>query len=1731
MSRCDRSGGSWFAVTISILLLVTIARADPSFTSCGIREINRSGNSVLLEITVPAPRFDTINGILHLKPFAAQLYTGDPLAELGFSLRVSRHATVSVISHQDTAISAANLQVSSVIAQDVADNGRPTPIVHRTTAVGNIHHGIGYASLHYVGRMRAADISRLDIGFMDRGVGVLRYAKKIVVKITDPEGLAYSSVTNLHEPFEVSSSVFRSRVGSASGTKGSRIQSSNDVQRLPGIQSDDGKVYRMHIRTSGIYHITYDDVRNFGIDPSTVDPKTLRIINRGQQVAVYVFDHQDGHFDPNDYFEFYGEEKHYDGPGTIGDFYYDPDTKDNIYYLVWGSHYSPIPPDGVKRMVEESGEIRTANKSIYPRDSFYVDLKDSSFASTIHYEENNIHDNLEISDINQRSDLRDHDFMAILSTGQGYQSTYTAHTVVPFPDVRTNRPVSFRVALHGISHFDPGTTDAKGNPLPNVPNEDDALVSVNGHFVLHGTWDSQTPKFLSTDTASQRFAILPTAQLLGVNLADSSGGIAPITITFAQQRDTDVAGCRFGVNWIDIKYNRMYYAYQDQLTFRAPPTATTGLYQFTLQNFARTDISIYRKGVSKLSNIVITSNPNVPRSAKAIFQINISSASDEFIAVTDSTKLKPYKYSTDDFAGLTSPSNAGEYLIITNRDHLSKTHNGARVPLQDLADYRASHNHVSTKIVDVANIYDEFRYGARSANAIKAFLTYAYHNWQDPPKYAMLVGVTHEGTDDPQQYTPPDQVPAPYIQAYLEGDVAADEWYAMLDGDDFIPDITISRLATQDAGGDAIYLAKLQEFETDPVRPGAWKDRALFVGAGGSFDVDIDNLLTGPVPPWVSSLRQSTVAQSPYRGTDQTLIDTVNAGVGLLAYFGHGGTAVWDDLVDSTGRSILENSDISRFHNEGKYPVVFSLTCFTATYDGKYVGILNTLQNQPVAGSIACMGTTSFGWELNDRKLVEAIIPHYYDSVAGSIADKIIAGKVDYLSRTLMGDLIPPTLVLCYHTLGDPMLAPNVPTDKASMTLSNRVIQPAGTVTINGTTSIGQGSATLELVDNKRSPLVPPHVMTTPVSNGVFSFTDNVPNTQISSGSYRVVVSSNASNKFAATDEDVTISDTRVTELDFEPRPLPVGLNIDFSAAVQSPQPITSVIANFNIYSTAANGSVTMRTVSQSMAITGGKDRYHTQLSGAGLIAGDKIVATITITAGSTTITSDSTSIIVGAASDPSIAKDAGHHTLTGKLVSSKNGLAWSEPIYNWGMSPVNSVTASLLDVRSASSKILGSTVVSGVPAHGSVMVSIPVSPTSLDSSTLVFAVSPDAGNSALNLRDSLLSNDSTIAIDYPLAAAAYQKGIGTTLDGQIPAAIHFSNDEAILSLSPTAESNISADVIRLDRRYAPIATIQPDIHFLPLYTNTGKLYSSLRVVSDSLGAIPLVDSASTLTFRIDSLLARYPANSLFVYRMDDRSKLWNKLSSSVVGKSLTAKLTSLGTFAIAYNTDTRDPMVDITVEGQVFSNNGEVPPQPHIHAVLQDANGIDITPGKTIMKIDNRILSPSEYVILDSGRTATTINLRAEPSLSPGTHTITVQTTDDNGRSNNPPKELDVHVSNGFSVGVLGSYPNPFTKDYMFIAYEIRGVAFAESVALDIYTVSGRRIRTMSFPSADPTQTFGFLKGGTGSPTSLGYHEVWWDGRDDGGDEVANGVYFYRLTVKANNSVQEIKGKFARVR
>jgi hypothetical protein len=73
----------------------------------------------------------------------------------------------------------------------------------------------------------------------------------------------------------------------------------------------------------------------------------------------------------------------------------------------------------------------------------------------------------------------------------------------------------------------------------------------------------------------------------------------------------------------------------------------------------------------------------------------------------------------------------------------------------------------------------------------------------------------------------------------------------------------------------------------------------------------------------------------------------------------------------------------------------------------------------------------------------------------------------------------------------------------------------------------------------------------------------------------------------------------------------------------------------------------------------------------------------------------------------------------------------------------------------------------------------------------------------------------------------------------------------------------------------------------------------------------------------------------------------------------------------------------------------------------------------------------------------------------------------------------------------LANNYPNPFNPSTN-IQYALPQ---SGQISLVLYNLLGQKVRTL---------VYGFM--------SAGYHEVIWDGRDDNGQSVQTGIYFYRL-------------------
>ena len=106
------------------------------------------------------------------------------------------------------------------------------------------------------------------------------------------------------------------------------------------------------------------------------------------------------------------------------------------------------------------------------------------------------------------------------------------------------------------------------------------------------------------------------------------------------------------------------------------------------------------------------------------------------------------------------------------------------------------------------------------------------------------------------------------------------------------------------------------------------------------------------------------------------------------------------------------------------------------------------------------------------------------------------------------------------------------------------------------------------------------------------------------------------------------------------------------------------------------------------------------------------------------------------------------------------------------------------------------------------------------------------------------------------------------------------------------------------------------------------------------------------------------------------------------------------------------------------------------------------------------------------------------------------------------------------FDLTNIANYPNPFVSgtgtDFMFYYQAPSYDTLSTKVTIKIYTVSGRLIKRIETDS-----------GGNIIKADYGSNQVHWNGLDEDGRALANGVYHYVLRVEDAGIVLEKFGKF----
>jgi len=203
---------------------------------------------------------------------------------------------------------------------------------------------------------------------------------------------------------------------------------------------------------------------------------------------------------------------------------------------------------------------------------------------------------------------------------------------------------------------------------------------------------------------------------------------------------------------------------------------------------------------------------------------------------------------------------------------------------------------------------------------------------------------------------------------------------------------------------------------------------------------------------------------------------------------------------------------------------------------------------------------------------------------------------------------------------------------------------------------------------------------------------------------------------------------------------------------------------------------------------------------------------------------------------------------------------------------------------------------------------------------------------------------------------------------------------------------------------------------------------------------------------------------------------------------------------------DNTGPDIELFLNNESFVNGGVSDETPILIAKLFDENGIntvgngighDITAildGETGNPV---ILNDFYSADLDSYQSGEIRYNYAE--IPEGEHTLTLKVWDVNNNSSEATINFVVQDKIELELRHVLNYPNPFTTSTDFY-FEHNQACSQLETQIQIFTVSGKLVRTIN----EYVHSEGFRSSG-----------IHWDGRDDFGDQLAKGVYVYRLKVK----------------
>ncbi|MFC1562888.1 type IX secretion system sortase PorU [candidate division KSB1 bacterium] len=204
---------------------------------------------------------------------------------------------------------------------------------------------------------------------------------------------------------------------------------------------------------------------------------------------------------------------------------------------------------------------------------------------------------------------------------------------------------------------------------------------------------------------------------------------------------------------------------------------------------------------------------------------------------------------------------------------------------------------------------------------------------------------------------------------------------------------------------------------------------------------------------------------------------------------------------------------------------------------------------------------------------------------------------------------------------------------------------------------------------------------------------------------------------------------------------------------------------------------------------------------------------------------------------------------------------------------------------------------------------------------------------------------------------------------------------------------------------------------------------------------------------------------------------------------------------------DFNGPAIDFGFEGIDFVSGDFIPENPILSATISDENGINIT-GEIGHKIEFIIDADTKsgidltdnFVYKDGSFTEGELRYPLF-GLSKGIHVMKLKAWDNFNNSSTSFAEFTIYSEDEFKISKLFNYPNPFSDETRFTFEINQPIDSISDVTIKIYTISGRLVKKIEDIIVEKPGYF---------------VSDCWDGRDADGDRIANGVYFFKIIIRA---------------